>query len=190
MRLPPDDNKVDPEVAAACLVKFTKPGGRRRPDGGDIVIPPVNPGGTGPPPGGITSIGTGPGIPLKYCKCFPVAGSYTAIPHRGECPVAPGRDPEDGTLHEWIWKQVCLETDWQGLVNGSNDPRGGWAEINRVQRNWPPCKLGVEFLLDWFQADAKFLGADCLDKLSGRCDKKCNDFWIWAVCCPIAAVGG
>ena len=52
----------------------------------------------------------------------------------------------------WTWKQVCLETDSKGEVGGSKDPRGGWAEIARVLRNWPPCAPGY-VLSDWGQSD-------------------------------------
>tara|TARA_R110000824_G_scaffold17939_1_gene71829 strand:+ start:1746 stop:2387 length:642 start_codon:yes stop_codon:yes gene_type:complete len=179
MNLPPDDNKVDPEVAAPCLRKFTKPGGRRPPGGSDITTNPRGPVGTGPPPpgGGLTSIGGTPGIPLKFCKCFPLAGKYEVT--EAHCPFSSGT----GFLHNWTWKQVCLETDSKGEVGGSKDPRGGWAEIARVLRNWPPCAPGY-VLSDWGQSDPNKHGKDCLNKNTGNCDDPCDDITIWAICCP------
>lgn len=177
------NNKVDPFVPAPCLVKFVKPGGRRRPDDPDVPLPPVPPGGTGPPPG-ITSIG-GPtmGIPTKYCKCFPEQGMHWWDPFF--CigpPESPGRE-----LH-WEWQQTCLETDSNGKVGGSNDPRGGWADIGRVFRMFEPgntpCNQG-EYLASWSQSDPNRHGHECHNKKTGNCDDPCDTIWLQAICCEM-----
>ena len=68
-------------------------------------------------------------------------------------------------------------------MGGSKDPRGGWAEIARVLRNWPPCAPGY-VLSDWGQSDPNKHGKDCLNKNTGNCDDPCDDITIWAICCP------
>ena len=178
MRLPPDDNKVIPEVAAPCLTKFTKPGGRKR-QPPDIVVPPGNPGGTGPPPGtGFTGFtGPGGGGQPGWCSCFMHKHTLTTHPVN-----YPGY--KNCTQYNYSWKQTCEPSNQSKEFRsqpGNKDPFGGYSDYQAVLAlfwNPPPGKV----LKVWGQGGGK-PHAWCRDPVKGTCSKKCNTLTLWWVWC-------
>ena len=177
-RLPPDDNKVIPEVAAPCLTKFTKPGGRK-PGPPDNSVPPVDPGGTGPPPGTGYTGATGPGGGRQpgWCSCFMHKHTLTTHPVN-----YPGY--KNCTQYNYSWKQTCEQSNPRKeykSIPGNLDPFGGKADYDAVMAlfwNPPPGKI----LKAWGQGGG-LPHAWCRDPVKGTCSKKCNTLTIWWVWC-------
>ena len=176
-RLPPDNNKVIPEVAAPCLVKFTKPGGRR-PGNPDIPLPPAPIGGTGPPPiAGPTATPDPGGKQPGWCSCFM---------HKHELTTHSVNYPgyKNCTQYNYSWKQTCEQSNAKKEFRnqpGQTDPFGGDADYQAILAlfwNPPPGKI----LKIWGQGGGQ-PHAWCRDPVTGTCSQKCNTLTLWWVWC-------
>jgi len=190
--VPPDDNKVIPELPAECLKKGRTPGG----DGGPPDDPTVWPTTTDtfPPtfptePTDTAPTRPDPGTQPGFCKCFAEGAGGGMIYQSKPYLVTKVGERELWCYDEhWAWVQKCLIVDKNGLHNGSSDPLGGEAQIAAFQAKvagGTVCAPGWTLIsITYIPVGWAGRGADCRDKLKGTCeDSKCPFLLALVKCC-------